>query len=59
MAVLVALLMFGGGGGYKVTAVFENGGQLVKGNQVRVGGRSVGTVEQHRAERPGSQAGSR
>jgi phospholipid/cholesterol/gamma-HCH transport system substrate-binding protein len=45
VAVLVALLMFGGDGGYKVTAVFENGGQLVKGNQVRVGGRPVGTVD--------------
>jgi phospholipid/cholesterol/gamma-HCH transport system substrate-binding protein len=44
-AVLVALLMFGGNGGYRVTAVFENAGQLVKGNQVRVGGRPVGTVE--------------
>ena len=42
---LVALLMFGGGGGYRVTATFENAGQLVKGNQVRVGGRPVGTIE--------------
>ena len=37
--------MFGGDGGYRVTAVFENGGQLVKGNQVRVGGRPVGVVD--------------
>ena len=44
-AVLIALLMFGGDGGYRVTAVFENAGQLVKGNQVRVGGRPIGTVE--------------
>ena len=44
-AVLVALLMFGAGSSYRVKAVFENGGQLVKGNQVRVGGRSVGTIE--------------
>lgn len=43
-AVLVALLMFGGDGGYRVTATFENGGQLVVGNQVRVGGRPVGTI---------------
>ncbi|HZI90783.1 MAG TPA: MlaD family protein [Thermoleophilaceae bacterium] len=42
---LVALLMFGGGDGYRVTATFENAGQLVKGNQVRVGGRPVGTIE--------------
>jgi phospholipid/cholesterol/gamma-HCH transport system substrate-binding protein len=44
-AVLIALLMFGGDGGYRVTAVFENAGQLVKGNQVRVGGRPIGTVK--------------
>ena len=42
---LVALLMFGGGDGYRVTAIFENAGQLVKGNQVRVGGRPVGTIK--------------
>ena len=42
--VLVALLMFGGDGGYKVEAVFQNAGQLVKGNQVLVGGRPVGTI---------------
>jgi phospholipid/cholesterol/gamma-HCH transport system substrate-binding protein len=44
-AVLIGLLMFAGDGGYKVTAVFENAGQLVKGNQVRVGGRTIGTVD--------------
>src|SRR6218665_593010 len=44
-AVLVVLLMFGGDGGYRVTAVFDNAGQLVKGNQVRVGGRPIGTIE--------------
>jgi phospholipid/cholesterol/gamma-HCH transport system substrate-binding protein len=42
--VLVALLMFGGDGGYRVQAVFENAGQLVRGNPVLVGGRSVGTI---------------
>jgi phospholipid/cholesterol/gamma-HCH transport system substrate-binding protein len=41
---LVALLMFSGDGGYKVEAVFENAGQLVKGNQVEVGGRPVGKI---------------
>ena len=45
LVVLVGLMLFGGGGGYKLTAVFENGGQLVKGNQVHVGGRPVGTVD--------------
>lgn len=44
-AVLVGLLMFGGESSYQVKAVFETGGQLVKGNQVRVGGRAVGTID--------------
>lgn len=42
---LIALLMFGGDGGYRVNAVFDNAGQLVRGNQVRVGGRPIGSVE--------------
>lgn len=41
---LLALAMFGGGGGYRVDAVFESAGQLVNGNQVRVGGANVGTI---------------
>jgi phospholipid/cholesterol/gamma-HCH transport system substrate-binding protein len=41
---LAAIAMFGQGGSYTVSAVFENAGQLVKGNQVRVGGRPVGTI---------------
>jgi phospholipid/cholesterol/gamma-HCH transport system substrate-binding protein len=49
-AVLVGLLMFGGDGGYRVTAVFEDAGQLVEGNQVRVGGRPVGTIEDIRLD---------
>ena len=40
----MALLMFVGGGGYTVTAVFQNAGQLVEGDQVRLGGRSVGRI---------------
>ena len=43
--VLVALILFSRGDDYKVTATFDNGGQLVKGNQVRVGGRPVGVVD--------------
>jgi phospholipid/cholesterol/gamma-HCH transport system substrate-binding protein len=42
---LVAVLMFGGGSGYHVTADFINASQLVKGNLVEVGGRQVGKVE--------------
>jgi phospholipid/cholesterol/gamma-HCH transport system substrate-binding protein len=42
--VLVALAMFGGSDGYRVTAAFENAGQLVRGNQVRIGGAPVGSI---------------
>ena len=42
---LVALLLFRGGGGYKVTAEFQNAAQLVKGNQVTIGGVPAGSVE--------------
>ena len=41
---LVALAMFGGGGSYHVKAVFDNAGQLVTGNEIRVGGQPVGTI---------------
>jgi phospholipid/cholesterol/gamma-HCH transport system substrate-binding protein len=43
---LLALAMFGGSGGYRVTAVFESAGQLVNGNQVRVGGQTIGTIDE-------------
>ena len=36
--------MFGGGEPYKVRAVFDNAGQLVPGNQVRVGGQPIGSI---------------
>jgi phospholipid/cholesterol/gamma-HCH transport system substrate-binding protein len=41
---LVAVLMFGGSGGYTVSADFQNASQLVNGNLVEVGGRQVGKV---------------
>ncbi len=44
-AVLVALLFVGGGDGYKVTARFLNAAQLVKGNEVQIGGVPAGTVD--------------
>jgi phospholipid/cholesterol/gamma-HCH transport system substrate-binding protein len=44
LALLAAFVLFGVGGSYNVTASFENAGQLVRGNQVQVGGRTVGTI---------------
>ena len=44
--VAVAVLMFGGGDSYRVSVVLDNAGQLVKGNQVKVGGRPVGLIEE-------------
>lgn len=41
---LAALAMFGGADSYKVKAVFQNAGQLVPGNEVRVGGQPIGTI---------------
>src|SRR4051812_42327804 len=44
--VLVGVLMFGGSGGYTVSATFQNAGQLVKGNYVQVAGRPVGKIKE-------------
>jgi phospholipid/cholesterol/gamma-HCH transport system substrate-binding protein len=41
---LLALAVFGGGDAYKVKAVFENAGQLVRDNPVQVGGSPVGSI---------------
>jgi phospholipid/cholesterol/gamma-HCH transport system substrate-binding protein len=43
--IAVAILLFKGDGGYRVTAEFVNAGQLVKGNEVKAGGVSVGSVK--------------
>jgi len=43
--VAVALLLFGGGSGYEVTAEFQNASQIVKGSQVVVGGAAAGSVK--------------
>ena len=42
---LGALVLFGGAGGYEVTAKFINAGQIVKGNPVQTGGTAIGTVK--------------
>ena len=48
VVVVVGLMLFGGGGGggYTVTARFINAGQLVKGNEVQVGGVPAGLVDE-------------
>ena len=44
--VLVLLLLFSGGGDkHTYRLLFETGGQLVEGNEVRIGGVAVGTVD--------------
>src|SRR4051794_41697415 len=43
---VVAWLLFSGGGGsYDITLTLDNASQLVDGNQVKVGGVAVGSVE--------------
>ena len=46
VAVVVVFMLLGGGEDYEVTAEFENASQLVKGNEVVVGGAAVGTVKE-------------
>jgi phospholipid/cholesterol/gamma-HCH transport system substrate-binding protein len=45
VAVLAVWLLLLRGGGHEYTLIFENAGQLVKGDNVQVGGRAVGTVK--------------
>ena len=42
---IVAYLLFAGGGGAEYQLIFPNAGQLVRGNQVEVGGVPVGSVK--------------
>jgi phospholipid/cholesterol/gamma-HCH transport system substrate-binding protein len=53
--VVVVLLLAGGGGGggYVVRAIFDNGGFMVKGEQVRVAGANVGSIESVGVTLPG------
>ena len=46
VAVVAAVLLRGSGDDYVVYAEFENASQLVRGNEVRIGGAQVGSVEQ-------------
>jgi phospholipid/cholesterol/gamma-HCH transport system substrate-binding protein len=54
--VLVVLLVAGGddsSDGYEVRAIFDNGGFMVTGEQVRVAGANVGTIEEVNVTMPG------
>ena len=44
--VVVAVLLLRGGGGTGTSSHFQNAGQLVKGDEVQVGGRRVGSVSE-------------
>jgi phospholipid/cholesterol/gamma-HCH transport system substrate-binding protein len=43
--VLVLVILFGGSSGHQYHLLFENGGQLVSGNQVLVAGQPIGGVD--------------
>jgi phospholipid/cholesterol/gamma-HCH transport system substrate-binding protein len=53
--VLVVLLVSSGGGssGYRVRAIFDNGAFMVTGEQVRIAGANVGTIEAVSVSKPG------
>jgi ABC-type transporter Mla subunit MlaD len=61
--VVVVLLVSGGGGGgnngYLVRAVFDNGAFMVTGEQVRVAGANVGTIQSVDVSMPGQTVGYR
>jgi phospholipid/cholesterol/gamma-HCH transport system substrate-binding protein len=44
VVIVLAIVLFSGGGGHKYTFLFQNAGQLVNDNQVMIGGSPVGTV---------------
>ena len=45
VALLVTVVLVGGGGGHTYKLMFETGGQLVKGNEVLIGGSRAGSIE--------------
>jgi phospholipid/cholesterol/gamma-HCH transport system substrate-binding protein len=57
LAVVVVVLVASGGGGdsngYRIRAVFDNGAFMVNGEQVRVAGANVGTIESVDVSMPG------
>jgi phospholipid/cholesterol/gamma-HCH transport system substrate-binding protein len=55
IVVVIVLLVSGGSGsgGYVVRAIFDNGGFMVKGEQVRVAGANVGEIESVGVTLPG------
>jgi phospholipid/cholesterol/gamma-HCH transport system substrate-binding protein len=59
-AIVAVVLISSGGGGssdYVVRAIFDNGGFMVKGEQVRVAGANVGEIESVGVTMPGEVAG--
>ena len=57
VAVVAVVLLVSGGDsssdGYRVRAVFDNGAFMVTGEQVRVAGANVGTIESVNVSMPG------
>jgi len=58
VAAVVAIVLIASGGddssdGYRVRAIFDNGGFMVKGEQVRVAGANVGEIESVNVTMPG------
>jgi phospholipid/cholesterol/gamma-HCH transport system substrate-binding protein len=45
VALLVTVVLLGGGDGHKYKLLFQTGGQLVKGNEVLIGGSRAGSIE--------------
>ena len=45
MTLVVALIITSGNGGYHYRVLFQTAGQLVKGNQVDIGGEPVGSID--------------
>jgi phospholipid/cholesterol/gamma-HCH transport system substrate-binding protein len=44
--VVIAVILFGGNGGHGYEVVFQNAGQLVKDDDVQVGGRRIGSIRE-------------